>query len=65
MSKGQSAENWLKCVGLCSGPTEGTVQYKQHAANAELMNPLLHIDTVTKACLILSIRQMNASHACP
>ena len=41
MSKVQSAENWLQCVGLYSGPTEGTAQYKQHAAVAEPMKSLL------------------------
>ena len=64
MSKVQSAENWLKCVGLCSGPTEGSVQYKQHAAVAELMKSLHYVDTETKAFLIPSMRQigMQAMH---
>ena len=39
-------------MGLSLGPAEGTVQYKQHAALAELMQPRLYVDTVTQACLV-------------
>ena len=62
VSKVQSAENWLECVGLYSGPRGGTVQNNQHAAVAELKKH--YVEIVSKACLIPSMRytRMQAMH---